>query len=56
MTVLELTCREAKSLYGILLDQKRDLEDLIKQETNEMNKKELEEELNRVNSIIQKLK
>ena len=34
MAVLELTCNEVKSLYGILLDQKRDLEDLIKQETN----------------------
>ena len=51
---LELTEREVQTLNGILLVEKDDLKDLI-QNSDDKDKKELEEELERVKSIKDKL-
>ena len=53
--VLELTNKEANTLKGILLVEKSDLEELMSNEDNAKDKKELEGELERVNSMLQKL-
>ena len=55
MPVLELSNEEANTLKGILKVEKNDLEELIKQEDNHKDKKGLEQELERVNSIFEKL-
>ena len=55
MTVLELSNEEANTLIGILKVEKSDLEELIQQEGNPNDKKGLEQELERVNSILEKL-
>ena len=55
MTVLELSNEEANTLKGILKVEKSDLEELIQQEGNPNDKKGLEQELERVNSILEKL-
>lgn len=55
MPVLELSNEEANTLKGILKVEKYDLEELIKQEDNPKDKKGLEQELERVNSIFEKL-
>lgn len=55
MPVLELSSEEANTLKGILKVEKYDLEELIKQEDNPKDKKGLEQELERVNSIFEKL-
>lgn len=52
--VLNLTDREAQTLKGILLVEQEDLKDLIKDCDNTKDKKELEEELERVESILNK--
>ena len=53
--VLELTNKESNTLKGILLVEKSDLEELISNEDNAKDKKELEGELERVDSMLQKL-
>jgi len=53
--VLELTNKEANTLKGILLVEKSDLEELMSNEDNAKDKKEFEGELERVNSMLQKL-
>ena len=53
--VLELTNAEKQTLIGILKVEKSDLEELIQQEENPNDKKGLEQELERVNSILEKL-
>lgn len=55
MQVLELTNAEKQTLIGILKVEKSDLEELIQQEDNPKDKKGLEQELERVNSILEKL-
>ena len=55
MPVLDLSSKEAQTLKGILLVEKSDLEELISNEDNAKDKKELESELERVNSMLQKL-
>lgn len=55
MHALELSNEEANTLKGILKVEKSDLEELIKQEDNPKDKKGLEQELERVNSILEKL-
>jgi len=55
MPVLELSNEEANTLKGILKVEKSDLEELISNEDNAKDKKELEGELKRVNSMLQKL-
>lgn len=55
MPVLNLSNKEAQTLKGILLVEKSDLEELISNEDNAKDKKELESELERVNSMLQKL-
>lgn len=55
MPVLELTNAEKQTLIGILKVEKSDLEELIQQEDNLKDKKGLEQELERVNSILEKL-
>ena len=52
--VLNLTDREAQTLKGILLVEQEDLKDLIKDCGNTKDKNELEEELRRVESILNK--
>lgn len=55
MPVLDLSSKEAQTLKGILLVEKTDLEELISNEDNAKDKKGLEDELKRVNSMLQKL-
>ena len=55
MPVLELTNAEKQTLIGVLKVEKSDLEELIQQEDNPKDKKGLEQELERVNSILEKL-
>lgn len=55
MPVLELTNAEKQTLIGVLKVEKSDLEELIQQEDNPQDKKGLEQELERVNSILEKL-
>ena len=55
MPVLDLSNKEAQTLKGILLVEKSDLEELISNEDNAKDKKGLEAELERVNSMLQKL-
>ena len=55
MPVLELTEREAQTLQGVLLVEQNDLKELIADEKNAKDKEELEAELARVKSILQKL-
>jgi hypothetical protein len=55
MPILELTPKEAETLKGILLVEKSDLEDLITEEENARDKKGLEAELKRVESMLNKL-
>lgn len=55
MPVLDLTNREANTLKGILLVEQQDLKELIESADNSKDKKELEGELERVNSMLQKL-
>ena len=55
MPVLELTPKEAETLKGILLVEKSDLEDLIAEEENARDKKGLNDELKRVESMLTKL-
>ena len=52
--VLEFTQAEVKTLVGVLLVEQGELDNLIKTSSNSADKKELEEELKRVNSILQK--
>mgnify|MGYP006886080482 CR=1 FL=1 len=53
--VLELTNAEKQTLIGILKVEKSDLEELMSNEDNAKDKKEFEGELERVNSMLQKL-
>ena len=53
--VLELTNAEKQTLIGILRVEKSDLEELMSNEDNAKDKKELEGEFERVNSMLQKL-
>ena len=55
MPVLELTQREAETLKGVLLVEKSDLEDLIADEKDARDKKELKEEFKRVEAMLNKL-
>ena len=55
MPVLELTPREAETLKGVLLVEQNDLEDLIADEKDARDKRELKEELKRVESMLSKL-
>ncbi|MFR5892785.1 MAG: hypothetical protein ACLUG4_10220 [Bacilli bacterium] len=55
MPVLDLSNKETQTLKGILLVEKSDLEELISNEDNAKDKKGLEGELERVNSMLQKL-
>lgn len=56
MPVLDLSNKEANTLKGVLLVEQQDLKDLIETSDNPKDKKELEGELERVNSMLQKLK
>ena len=51
--VLELTNAEKQTLIGILRVEKSDLEELMSNEDNAKDKKELEGELERVDSMLQ---
>ena len=53
--VLDLSSKEANTLKGILLVEQQDLKELIETADNSKDKKELEGELERVNSMLQKL-
>ena len=53
--VLDLSSKEANTLKGILLVEQQDLNELIETADNSKDKKELEGELERVNSMLQKL-
>ncbi len=53
--VLDLSSKEANTLKGILLVEQQDLKELIETADNSKDKKELESELERVNSMLQKL-
>ena len=55
MPVLDLSNKEANTLKGVLLVEQQDLKDLIETSDDPKDKKELEGELERVNSILQKL-
>lgn len=55
MPVLELTNAEKQTLIGILRVEKSDLEELMSNEDNAKDKKELEGELERVDSMLQNL-
>lgn len=55
MPVLDLSNKEANTLKGVLLVEQQDLKDLIETSDNAKDKKELEGELERVNSMLQKL-
>ena len=55
MPVLDLSNKEAQTLKGILLVEKSDLKELISNEDNAKDRKGLEVELERVNSMLQKL-
>lgn len=55
MPVLDLSSKEANTLKGILLVEQQDLKELIETADNSKDKKELEGELERVNSMLQKL-
>ena len=55
MVVLNLTEREVQTLKGVLLVEQQDLRDLIESSDNVKDKKELEGELARVETIIKKL-
>ena len=55
MPVLELTEPEKQTLIGILKVERSDLEELIQQEDNLKDKKGLEQELERVSSILERL-
>ena len=52
--VLNLADKEAQTLKGILLVEQEDLKDLIEDCDNTKDKNELEEELRRVESILNK--
>ena len=52
--VLDLSSKEANTLKGILLVEQQDLKELIETADNSKDKKELESELERVNSMLQK--
>lgn len=56
MPVLNLTDREVQTLVGILLVEQEELKDLIETSNDVKDKKELEGELERVESIKAKLK
>ena len=53
--VLDLSNKEANTLKGILLVEQQDLKELIESADNAKDKKELEGELERVNSMLKKL-
>lgn len=55
MPVLDLSNKEANTLKGVLLVEQQDLKDLIETSDDPKDKKELEGELERVNSMLQKL-
>jgi len=55
MPILDLSNKEANTLKGVLLVEQQDLKDLIETSDNAKDKKELEGELERVNSMLQKL-
>ena len=55
MPILELTPKEIETLKGILLVEKSDLEDLVAEEENARDKKSLNDELKRVESMLNKL-
>ena len=55
MPILELTPKEAETLKGILLVEKSDLENLVAEEENARDKKGLNDELKRVESMLNKL-
>ena len=54
LMVLNLADKEAQTLKGILLVEQEDLKDLIEDCDNTKDKNELEEELRRVESILNK--
>lgn len=56
MPVLDLSNKEMNTLKGILLVEQQDLKELIESADNAKDKKELEGELERVNSMLQKIK
>lgn len=56
MIVLNLTEREAQTLKGILLVEQEELKDLIETSNDVKDKKELEGELARVESLLIRLK
>lgn len=55
MPILDLSNKEANTLKGVLLVEQQDLKELIETSDNPKDKKELEGELERVNSMLQKL-
>ncbi len=55
MPVLDLSSKEMNTLKGILLVEQQDLKDLIESADNAKDKKELEGELERVDSMLKKL-
>lgn len=55
MPVLDLSNKEANTLKGVLLVEQQDLKELIETSDDPKDKKELEGELERVNSMLQKL-
>ncbi len=55
MPVLDLSNKEANTLKGVLLVEQQDLKELIEISDNPKDKKELEGELERVDSMLQKL-
>ena len=55
MPVLDLSNKEANTLKGVLLVEQQDLKDLIETSDDPKDKKELEGELKRIDSMLQKL-
>jgi hypothetical protein len=55
MPVLDLSNKEANTLKGVLLVEQQDLKELIETSDDPKDKKELEGELERVDSMLQKL-
>ena len=55
LIVLNLSEREAQTLKGILLVEQEELKDLIETSNDVKDKKELEEELVRVESMLDKI-
>ncbi len=53
---LDISKAELETLKGILIVEQNDLKELVENEDNPRDKKSLQAELNRVNSMLNKIK